>query len=612
MVHVRDPSSSANTSHYQTRHWKFNWTVHFTESVISGLANLRIKKICADENPLLILDANDLQIEAVKISGQATEWKILPHSTKELGSQLEIEVPTKDNEFDVEIHYQTSPESTALQWLEPELTADKRLPFMFSQCQAIHARSLFPCQDTPSVKATFEAVVHVPKDAVVVMGAVRVKEPSVSSRGDDWREYHFVQSVPIPSYLVTIACGDLASERIGPRSSVWAEPSVVKKAAHEFSDTEKMIAAGEQLCGPYIWKIYDILVLPPTFPYGGMENPCLTFVSPTIIAGDRSLVNVIAHEIAHSWTGNLVTNSSWEHFWLNEGHTVYLERLIMERLYGKKQRDLVMAIGYTELINACETLGKDNPFTKLVTNLEGVHPDVAYNRIPYEKGSLFLYFLEHTFGKDKMLSWLQQYIKKFAGGALDTHAWREFLSTQLGPEVEGPAVDWNEWLYGLGMPPWKPTLEADNAISECDKLNDLLCSTELPHSTSESTALRDLWKQLSPTQRELALCRMNERPPLHHDNLRRIDVILELSKEKNAELRFQWSLMTIRAQYMPALESCLEFLNSQGRMKYTRPIYRELNKWSEVRQQIHDNFKSQKPFMHRTTAMLVEKDLELA
>lgn len=468
---------------------------------------------------------------------------------------------------------------------------------------------MFPCQDTPSVKATFDAVVHVPTDIVVVMGALRT---SVTSHGDTGNEYRFSQTVPVPSYLVSIACGDLVSESVGPRSAVWAEPSFVKKAASEFCETEKMIAAGEELCGPYIWGRYDILVLPPAFPYGGMENPCLTFVSPTIVSGDRSLVNVIAHEIAHSWTGNLVTNSSWEHFWINEGHTVYLERLVMEKLLGTEMRHLLLAIGYAELIGTCEQLGLDSPFTKLIPNLDGVDPDVAYSRIPYEKGSLFLFFLEQKFGRDKMMQWLKAYVKRFGGGALDTDTWREFLASILGPEVNSSDVDWDNWLFGLGLPSWKPTFGAPELISRCDELNDLLSSPKLSQDTSETAAVSSLWTQLSSIQRELSLRRLNCRPALPKDNIRTIDALLDLSKQQNAELRFEWSIMCIRAQYLPAFESCLEFLNSQGRMRYTRPLYRELIQWPEVRAKVLDNFRLQRPYMHRTTATLVEMDVGLA
>ncbi|THD21635.1 Leukotriene A-4 hydrolase [Fasciola hepatica] len=609
MPHFYDPSSSANASDYHTAHIKFDWNIDFTTKTIGGAAVLTIKRVSHEKaHPPLILDANELSIQAVKIHGNDVQWKCVPHKHPVLGSVLEVTVPSSDPQFDVEIAYKTSPNSSALQWLEPELTADRKLPFMFSQCQAIHARSLFPCQDTPSVKATFEAVVHAPKEAVVVMGGVRTKQPSVSNRGDQWMTYHYEQTIPIPSYLVTIACGDLASERVGPRSSVWAERSVVAKAAKEFADIEKMLAAAEHLCGPYVWKVYDVLVLPPSFPYGGMENPCLTFVSPTLLAGDKSLVNVIAHEIAHSWTGNFVTNSNWEHFWLNEGHTIYLERLIMEYLHGTQMRHLLLAIGYEELLNEVKHLGTTHEFTRLVTKLDGVDPDVSYNRIPYEKGSLLLYYLETKFGRDKMMHWLKAYVKHFGGSALDTNSWVEFLSKTLGEEAQ-KNVNWDEWLHAPGMPSWKPKFEAEEAIAQCDSLVALFESDELSTKSAVTASVLKLWKELSPIQRELTMRRLNKRPELKHENLRAIDAALELSKQQNAELRFEWSHACIRSHYLPALDSCLEFLNSTGRMRYTRPLYRSLKQWPEVLTRVHENYKNQRPFMHRTSATLLAADL---
>ncbi|CAL8090962.1 unnamed protein product [Calicophoron daubneyi] len=588
----RDPSSVADASKYLTKHLKFDWVVDFDSQTISGTTTLHMHRSSSGpENPPLLLDTNDLVINSVTVEGESVQWKISPNKTKALGSQLEIVGLPSKTDFDVVIVHKTSPRAPALQWLEPGLTSDKRLPFMFSQCQAIHARSLFPCQDSPGIKSSFEASVTVPKDVVAVMSGILKQQPVTSPRGSEWHVFEFEQTIPIPSYLVTIACGDLASERVGPRSSVWAERSVVHRAANEFAEIEQMISAGEELCGPYVWKKNG--------------KPLPYFRSPTIIAGDRSLVNVIAHEIAHSWTGNLVTNSSWEHFWLNEGHTMYLERLIMERLHGSEMRQLSLAIGYAELMTEIDTLGADNPFTKLIPNLDGVDPDVSYNRIPYEKGSLFLYFLEHKFGKEKMMDWLKAYVKWFAGCAVDTPTWLEFLESHLGPAVKGEDMQLEKWFDGCGMPPWEPKFDADRPIEQCEELIKLF------QSVTPTTDLQSKWEGITSTQRELTLRRLNKQPPLPAENLRIIDSMLQLSKQNNAEIRCEWSLLCIRSRYLDALDSCFEFLNSQGRMRYTRPLYRALNEWTEVRERVHANFRSCCPHMHRTTMMLVQQDLGL-
>ncbi|KAH8875764.1 Leukotriene A-4 hydrolase [Schistosoma japonicum] len=605
-----DPSSYSDPSSHLTEQVKIDWKINFSAQTISGSVNIFLKKVCSGNlNPNIHLDTKNLKIHSVYVNSELVKWNLKPVTVQALGSCLEIVPNTPSDRYDVKIDYETSPDSSALQWLKPQLTADRRQPFMFSQCQAIHARSLLPCQDTPASKFPFEAKVTAPKETVVIMGAKRIEEPHVAD--SELLTYKFKQSVPIPSYLIAVACGDLACKKIGPRSCVWAEPSIVDKAAYEFGETEQMILAAENICGPYVWDVYDILVLPPTFPYGGMENPCLTFVSPTLLAGDRSLANVIAHEIAHSWTGNLVTNSSWEDFWLNEGHTVYLERLIEESIHGPNMRQLHLSLGYSELLEEVKKLGASDPMTKLIPDLEGIDPDEAYNRIPYEKGSLLLYYLESLYGKESMLNWLKAYIKHFSGQSLNSNDWLEFLTTQLGSDILSSTHQLDVWMHNPGLPPWVPKFCADELFSECDYLLKLLTSPNLCSDVSLMDSLTQLWDKMSHVQRELTLRRTVDSKPLSVNNLCKIDELLQLSKQKNAEIRVQWSLICIGSRYLPALDHIFEFLNSQGRMKYTRSIYRALNEWPEAREQTILNFHKQRAFMHQTTAMLVDRDLKL-
>ncbi|CAH8535093.1 unnamed protein product [Schistosoma guineensis] len=610
MVEARNHSSYSDPSVYTTDKLEIDWKINFNAQTISGSVNIFLKKVCPDSlNPNILLDTRNLKIHSVHVNSEPVKWHLKPITVQAFGSCLEIIPNTASNRYDVKIDYETSPHSSALQWLGPQLTADRRQPFMFSQCQAIHARSLLPCQDTPTSKFPFEAKVTAPKETVVIMGAKRIAEPFLTD--DNHLTYHFKQSVPIPSYLIAIACGDLASRKIGPRSSVWAEPSIVDEAAYEFSQTEQMILAAENICGPYVWDIYDILVLPPTFPYGGMENPCLTFVSPTLLAGDRSLANVIAHEIAHSWTGNLVTNSNWEDFWLNEGHTVYLERLIEERIHGSHMRHLHLSLGYKELLEEIKKLGPSDPMTKLIVDLEGIDPDEAYSRIPYEKGSLLLYYLETLYGKESMLNWLKAYVKQFSGKSLNSNTWLEFLTSQLGSDVLNPKHQLDAWMHSPGLPPWIPKFDADELLSECDSMQKLLTSSDLCSNVTEIQSLTQLWNKMSHVQRELTLRHVVDSEPINVNNLCKIDELLQLSKQKNAEIRVQWCLICIVSRHLPALGHIFEFLNSQGRMKYTRTIYRALNEWPEAKKRTINNFCEQRPFMHQTTAMLVERDLNL-
>ncbi|KAL3321046.1 Leukotriene A-4 hydrolase [Cichlidogyrus casuarinus] len=431
------------------------------------------------------------------------------------------------------------------------MTKDELQPFMFSQCQAIHARSIFPCQDTPSVKFTYSARVQSPENIVVLMSAVK-KDAQL-----------FEQKIPIPSYLFSIAAGALASKSIGPRSCVWAEPSLVEESVNEFSQCEEMLKAAESFCGPYMWGVYDLLILPPSFPYGGMENPCLTFVTPTLLAGDRSLANVVAHEIAHSWTGNLVTNKDWNHFWLNEGHTVYLERLIIGRLFGEEMRMAHLQSGYKSLVSCIKSV--DPRITKLVLDVD-LHPDDTFSRIPYEKGSLLLYFLETKYGKEKMLLWLKKYLSRGPHDeALDTDQWLQFLCETLDPEAR-LSVDWDMWLHQTGLPCWDPKFNSD-LLNQCQEVSEFLLRNDDCEKFCEG------FKNFNSFQKENIL-NLLEGDEIRPDLLLAIDEELQLSNVKNCEIRFNWSMLCIKNKVTNRADACFEFLNSVGRMKYARPLYK--------------------------------------
>ncbi|MEE6519831.1 hypothetical protein FKM82_017582, partial [Ascaphus truei] len=269
-----------------------------------------------DSHVFQVLDTKDLTIKSVVVNGQKATF-VLGQSHSFKGTPLEITLPfplTRGQEIIVGICYETSPKSSALQWLTPEQTAGKKHPYLFSQCQATHCRTIVPCQDAPSVKFTYYCQVSIPKELVALMSAINdgdIPDPEDCKR----KIYRFRQNVPIPSYLIALVVGAVEGRKLGPRTVVWTEKELMDASAYEFAETEKMLKHAEDLVGPYVWERYDLLILPPSFPYGGMENPCLTFVTPTVLAGDRSLASVIAHEISHSWTGNLVTNKTWEHFW---------------------------------------------------------------------------------------------------------------------------------------------------------------------------------------------------------------------------------------------------------------------------------------------------------
>ncbi|XP_063073857.1 leukotriene A-4 hydrolase-like [Engraulis encrasicolus] len=458
MAPASDPCSFASFTKCATKHLNLTYHVDFDSHVLKGKAALTIE-VLEDKFSSLILDSRDLKISAVTANGQPAKFTLGPqHSFK--GAPLEITLPfelSRGQHVIVEVSYETSPKASALQWLTPTQTAGKKHPYLFSQCQATHCRSMVPCQDTPSVKHTYYAQVSVPKELVCVMSAVRdgqAADPQDNSR----IIYRFRQPVPMPSYLIAIVVGALESREIGPRTRVWSEKEYVDKAAFEFSETESMLKTAESLAGPYVWGQYDILVLPPSFPYGGMENPCLTFATPTLLAGDKSLSNVIAHEISHSWTGNLVTNKTWEHFWLNEGHTVYLERMIGRALESEQFRQFKAMGGWKDLQDSVNTFGANSPLTNLVPDLNEVDPDVAFSSVPYEKGFALLYHLEELMGGPEVfMGFVKSYIQLFAYSSVTSEEWKTYLFTYFKDKVDIlNKVDWNAWMHTPGMPPVKP------------------------------------------------------------------------------------------------------------------------------------------------------------
>ena len=445
-----DPSSFSDSSQIKTESLNIVLTADLTSAVLSGHVDIgfnRINKDCQS----LVLDSKDLDISSIidQESGEKLEY-VLGEKVSDFGSPLSISL--KPNTNGVTIHYKTSSTASGVQVLAPEQTLGGKHPYLFTQNQAIHARSIVPCQDTPGIKAPYTAELTVDKPLVAVMSAVSVK----SEESETTMTYFFEQKTPIPAYLLAIVIGDIVSEKISDRVRVWSEASNIQACKSEFEGTDDILTAAEKVAGEYVWGRYDLLVLPPSFPYGGMENPCLTFVTPTLLAGDKSLVNVVAHEIAHSWTGNLVTNANWEHFWLNEGFTVFLERKILKELAeiaepgtGEAVRQAAHLHGLNSLKYAIEVFGEDNPLTALNVNLDGVDPDDAFSSVPYEKGSTFLFYLETLVGGPAVFDpFLRSYIALHARKSITSEVFVNYFKSQF-PNVE---VDWEKWLKSPGMP----------------------------------------------------------------------------------------------------------------------------------------------------------------
>ncbi|XP_076861056.1 leukotriene A-4 hydrolase [Brachyhypopomus gauderio] len=609
MAPVSDPCSFSSFSKCLTKHLNLTYQVDFDSHVLKGKVALTVE-VLEDKLSVLTLDTKDLKIFKVAANGQTAKFALgAKHGYK--GSPLEITLPfelSRGQHVIVDIEYETSPQASALQWLSPAQTAGKKHPYLFSQCQATHCRTMVPCQDTPSVKHTYYAQVSVPRELVALMSAVQdgqEQDPNDSSRVI----YRFRQPVPMPSYLIALVVGALESRVIGPRSRVWSEKEYVDKAAFEFSETEAMLRAAETLAGPYVWGQYDLLVLPPSFPYGGMENPCLTFATPTLLAGDQSLSNVIAHEISHSWTGNLVTNKTWEHFWLNEGHTVYLERMICRALDGEQFRQFKAMGGWKELHESVERFGANNVLTNLVPNLQDVDPDDSFSCVPYEKGFALLYYLEELMGGPEVfMGFVKSYIQLFAYSSVTTEEWKDCLFTYFKDKVDIlNKVDWNAWMYTPGMPPVKPQYDTTLADA-CIALSQKWLKAKDADLAGFSEA--DI-KPLSSHQLIEFLALLLAEDPLPLSHVKRMQEVYHFNSVTNSEIRYRWLRLCVQAHWEGAVPLALEMATKQGRMKFTRPLFRDVFNVAEFRDEAVKTFKEHRATMHPVTAALVARDLKI-
>lgn len=580
---VRDVHSYSNPSEIRVRHADLNWDVLFDQKIIRGFAELLVQRQGNTTGPL-ILDTRNLKILRVQSSSDGMLYVPAKFTVGEtdriLGAPLTIEVPP--NVQRVQIQYETSPEASGLQWMEPGQTAGKKHPFMFTQSQAIHARSWIPLQDSPQVRMTYTARVRVPRQLMAVMSAEN--NPAYLQNG----EYSFSMYKAIPSYLIALAVGDLTFRSLGPRTGVYADPTVVDRAAAEFEDTEKMIDATEQLYGPYRWGRYDLLILPPSFPFGGMENPSLTFATPTILAGDKSLVSLVAHELAHSWSGNLVTNATWRDFWLNEGFTVYLERRIQEAVYGVRRERMEAVLGKQDLDKDLADLPDADEI--LHVNLDGRDPDDGFTDVPYEKGALFLRHLEETFGREIFDDFLRKYFDQFSFQSITTEEFVQYLKANLldtNPRLAA-RIPLQEWIDQPGLPGSAP-LPVSEAFPEVEKqakrwLGGEIAATALPARSWTTQEwlhfLKSLPQQLEPAQ------------------LSDLDRAFGLTAAGNSEVAHQWLLIAIRNQYQPARARLEEYLVAIGRRKLIKPLYEELVKTPEGKERALTIYRKARPGYH--------------
>ncbi len=594
---ARDIHSYSEPDLVKVKNVDLDWNVSFEKKTISGTADLSIERSEKGKGAPLKLDTRDLKIEKAETSSdEGKTWKEaefkLAEPDKILGSGLTVTVP--DDAARVKITYETSPSASGLQWLSPEQTAGKKQPYMFSQAQAIHARSFIPIQDSPGNRVTYSAKVKTPEGLLAVMSAEN--NPEGTERPG---EFSFKMTKAIPPYLIAIGVGDLAFKGLSDRTGVYTEPSMLDKAAFELGDTEKMVEATEKLYGKYRWGRYDLLVLPPSFPFGGMENPELTFATPTMLAGDKSLVSLVAHELAHSWSGNLVTNATWRDFWLNEGFTTYIEWRIVEAVYGKERADMEMVLAKKGLE---EEMAKQDPKDQVLhVDLDGRDPDEGFTGVPYTKGALFLRHLELAVGRDNFDSFLKGYFDHFAFQSITTEQFKEYLKANLADKFTDKVSmdDVEEWIEKPGLPANAPVPVSEAFLKVDEGLKEwMIGKIEASALPAKDWSTQEWLHFLGGLPANLGTEKMTK-----------LDAAFALTKAGNSEIEFKWLMMAVANNYEPAYPRLEEFLTSIGRRKFVAPLFTELAKTPEGKKRAEEIYAKARQGYHPITQASVDKIL---
>jgi leukotriene-A4 hydrolase len=570
------------------KHLDLDIKVDFNTQTISGKASWQIDNVSKGNE--IIFDENTLNITKVTLGDEEKETKF------ELGTAVEfhgkpLHITIEPNTTKVNIYYSTTKDAVALQWLNPQQTADKKKPFLFSQGESIWSRTWIPCQDSPGIRFTYTAKVTVPKDLMAVMSA------SVNpQKKNDTGVYTFKQDKAIPSYLMAIAVGDIEFQSIDNRTGVYAEPSLLKKAAWEFAELGKMVGAAEKLYGPYRWGRYDVLVLPPSFPYGGMENPNLTFLTPGVIAGDRSLTSLLAHELGHSWSGNLVTNATWDDIWLNEGFTTYVEHRIGEEIFGKKEAEMQDVLTRKDLDDNIAEYGATNPDTRLKVSLTNRNPDDGISQIPYVKGYNFLKVIEQAVGREKFDPFIKNYFDAHAFQSITTEDFVKYLKENLIKEDKALAdkIKLDDWIYKPGIPSNITTVSSEDfaAIDNIQK-NWRTTGVKGLSGKIKSTTEKQHFIDYLPAD-------------ITAEEMTAIDTEFSFTKKGNFIIKRQWFIQAIRHQYKTAYPAIEQFMIATSRTGSLMSLYKELVKTPEGKVWAKQIFDKAKSGYHATTIQAVE------
>ena len=585
-----------------------HFIVDFDNKKVDGEVTISFKAL--EDGEVIILDTKSLIIKSIKDNtGNELDFKLDNYYRLEShGVPLKIyKEYSKDDAFDITIEYSTTKDCMAIDWLEPEQTSGGKYPFMYSQCQSILCREMLPIQDTPAIKMPVQISITVPEELIGLAAGLFVEE---INNGNN-KTFIYALDIPIPSYLIAIAAGDIGSQNVSERCTIYAEKTVVEKAAWEFSDTEKFLKIAENYIGEYVWGQYNILVLPPSFPFGGMENPTLTFLTPSLIAGDKSLVSVVAHEISHSWTGNLVTNENWPDFWLNEGFTMFIERKILSSHKDKDMAKLDAMVGLSNLKADIIAFGESKSFSSLEPNLLGRNPDDAFNKVPYEKGFNLLYYLENKVNNDDIFQkFMRSYLDKFKKGVVKYMDFRTFFETFIKNNVKDwekilNDIDWDTWVFAPGFPPVENDFsnkyadEVDQAVKDFyeNKLSDDFVKTFKDWFTllkqNFLNKIKESDIELSETQLEF----LNEK--------------LELIQGKyNVEVSCSYYLTVLYHGTLSTKfeESLVDFLGKHGRINYIRPLFSALARRNkELAIKTLDKYRN---FYHSIIIKYIEIDLK--
>jgi len=586
---IVDPTTYTDLAQGRIKHIDFRIGVNFSTRTLDIETKYQLQEPVQGS---LYLDSYKIDLKKAHANGRELEWQF-DAQDEVLGERLHLKGLQADSSFT--LTFQTSIEARALQWLNASQTAGGNLPFLFSQCQATHARSIFPCQDTPSVRFTYSAEVEVPQGLVAAMAAEQVGV----QEGSGQNLFRFQMPQPIPSYLFALVVGNLAFRELGPRTGVYAEPETIEAAAWEFAENEIKMNEAEKLLGPYLWGRYDVLILPPSFPYGGMENPRLTFLTPTAILGTRGHTSLITHELAHAWTGNLITNATWQDFWLNEGWTTYAETRITEVLEGKDVTDLHEVYDEKRLIAVMEQIGKDSPLTCLKLPADEKDADSFTTIIPYYKGCFFLQECEYVVGRERFDAFIQTYMARFQFQSLATEAFLDFLKAELPQVFE--KVNVQQWIYEPGLP------------EERHRPKSYLYDEVQQALNAYQQGIKPAREQVQNWHRYQIMSFLQGLPgKIAVEDCRYFDDILELEKRNDVALFSYFYIICIASSDQSILPRVERFMETMGRMLYILPVVRAMSEAEWSRSHLRSLFERVRDRHHQITVRAMEETLKRA